>query len=333
LPWINPHFCVCEHIDQGGRFLSSWPSKAIPAFLGKQETTMTTTNIKTIRRSGQRQCLSEASRSHQGGTKFEKRKVMKIRLLTSAVVVAVLANVGSALAEEPSAIGAYKAEVAKVVQSLVDARNVKLRGDLKSLESWYTVKSEKSSAVQKTAGKLDELKAAQQKLVNSKGDLVKSLAEASIAAVKGKVGADADIRKFNDQIKAKDKEIEDNDGKIRAQEFFLDARTRDDNRVGAELEKTKQEIANTSKDLASSLAKDIRNIQSPEKRDPKLKDPKANWGPLLAQFIKNQIATKPWIINVSAQVTWSQGDFASGTPPVVTVTCTVPPNAPNVVSQ
>jgi hypothetical protein len=48
----NPHFCVCEHIDQGGRFLSSWPSKAIPAFLGKQETTMTTTKIKTIRGPG-----------------------------------------------------------------------------------------------------------------------------------------------------------------------------------------------------------------------------------------------------------------------------------------
>jgi predicted nucleic acid-binding Zn-ribbon protein len=132
------------------------------------------------------------------------------------------------------------------------------------------------------------LKTAQQKLVNSKGDFVKSMAEASIAAVKGEVGAnaaEADIRKFNDQIKEIDKKIEDYDGKIRAQENFLEAWTRDDNRVGAELEKTRQEIANTSKDLGSSLAKDIRNVQSPAKRDPKLKDPKANWGPLLAQRI------------------------------------------------
>jgi predicted nucleic acid-binding Zn-ribbon protein len=207
---------------------------------------MTTTKIKTIRGPGQRQFLSAASCSPQGGTKFEGEQVMKIRLLSSAVLIAVLANVGSALAEEPSAIGAYKAEVAKVVQSWVDARNGKLRDELKSLGVWYTVKSEKSSAVQKTAGRLDELKTAQQKLVNSKGDLVKSLAEASIAAVRGKVGADADIRKFNDQIKAIDKDIEDNDGKIRAQENFLDAWTRDDNRIGAELEKTRQEIANTS---------------------------------------------------------------------------------------
>jgi hypothetical protein len=64
------------------------------------------------------------------------------------------------------------------------------------------------------------LKTAQQKLVNSKGDFVKSLAEAFVAAVKGKVGADADIRKFNDQIKEIDKKIEDYDGKIRAQENF-----------------------------------------------------------------------------------------------------------------
>jgi hypothetical protein len=62
---------------------------------------------------------------------------MKISLLSSAVVIAVLANVGSALAQEPSAIGAYKAEVAKVVQSWVDTHNVKLRGELNSLDGWY----------------------------------------------------------------------------------------------------------------------------------------------------------------------------------------------------
>jgi hypothetical protein len=118
----------------------------------------------------------------------------------------------------------------------------------------------------------------------------------------------------------------------------LDIAQHEDRHQDANIAQVKDSIKDINgKIQGTGAVLNIKDVPSPA-RDPKVldKDPKTNkyraeWGPVLAQFIKDQInaaAQKENHIKVSVQVSWSQADFATGRAPYFNYTAAAidPPN-------
>jgi hypothetical protein len=269
---------------------------------------------------------------------------MKMKSLSSAVAIAMLAIAGSALADEPASIASYKAEVAKRVDVILTAmdrydHDLARAASERQLNKEY--KAETSAKRQKAEKVIRDLETLKQEFENSKMELVKSLADAQSKAGQNphKIAPAALIGLLTAQIAEKDKEIKqkDYDGQIRGKQALYDMEAQRDKHADDNIAKTNKEIADLIvklQTLATGLS-DIGGIPSPT-RDPKVleKDPKTNkyrleWGPVLARFIKDHIngsaSKRNWKgIQVTVQVSWSQADFAAGHGAAVRVTAAAP---------
>ncbi len=265
-------------------------------------------------------------------------KMTNIAKLVSATAIAVFALSGSASADEPSAIASYKAQIPQLVSKWADdalrsakdvARQVedlRILAELKEKESKPKEKlenekrgleKEKQGFEDSRAKAEQSMEAAQKQHDNAKENTV---GRGAIAAL---------IDKYKEDIKKLDEEIKNKDNEIRVKTDSINLEVDRLKGYDKKVEYAKKQIVEavaSMQPLATGLSENIEKIASPAKSDAKLadKNAKTQWGPILAQYIKDQIsaeAARRWHnIQVSAQASWPQSDFAAGRPPRVTVT-------------
>lgn len=264
--------------------------------------------------------------------------IAKIVSVAAAIAVCVFSSPASA--DEPSAIASYKAQVVKLVSkwgedALRSAKDVSF--EVNELRGLAELKEKASKPKEKLENEKNDLEKEMHGLIDNRAKAVQTLeatqkqhdnakentyGRGALAAVVDKYKED--VKKLDDQIKDKDIEIRK---KTVAVELAGDVLKNFDKKIET-ANRHIAEAVGSIQSTATALSQNIKNIASPTKGDAKLADKsaKTQWGPILAQYIKDQIsaeAGRRWRnIQATPQASWPQSDFAAGHPPTVTVSMT-----------
>ena len=271
---------------------------------------------------------------------------MKIMSLCSAVAIATLAAAAPAFAGEPSSIGAYKAEVVKLVNKWAGAMDLYVphwTDLLKKGKEQVLAEVKPGESRRKYQGKVDDLERDKQQLELRNKQLHEGLEETKKQANNSKAGlksrGEAVQRGFQiaDDIKEIEKQIVKNAGDMQLAQADLKTAKELDDLLIREIKDIENQWADTKAGLltvSQVLRQDLLSLQSPAKKDLKNvldKDPatkrfRVEWGPLLAKFINEQIKSKAktGLADVSIRANWSQDAFALGASPNIEVTVSTP---------
>lgn len=262
------------------------------------------------------------------------------KLVSVAAAIAVFVFSSPASADEPSAIASYKAQIVKLVSKWADdalrpAKDVARQVD--DLRTLAELKEKESKPKEKLENEKKDLEKQKQGLQDSRAKAVQARDAAQKQhdnAKENTVGRGviaALVDKYKEDIKKLDDQIKDKDTEISRKTFLIEPEVSRLKAYDKKVEYAKKQIADAVaaiQSLATALSQNIEKVASPTKGDAKLADKsaKTQWGPILAQYIKDQIsaeAARRWHnIRATAQASWPQSDFAAGRSPRVTVTMT-----------